>query len=306
MEEKLTGIKTAYIWGAAAHGENALKYCAGRFNITAFIDKRADFSFNIFCLKPVISPEQFFAKEKTEKNIVIAVRYPAEVIRLIMKSAYNGNIYIFDGRNSAEPLLYEVKNGEICVPEYMDKRFKEWKEYSEHYSKLNPFVLKTYRMAIGWIENFEDSIEICEVGCGSGQFANMLFDQGYTRYTGVDFSNYAIKLAKNANPYYANRFVCEDAFVYLQRYRKIHNTMFIMFEVLEHLNRDLELLDTLAYGSNIIFSVPNFKSFNHIRTFEDLKAIQDRYKMLEILDYLQLPANKEAEKIYHLVMAVKK
>lgn len=299
--------KTTYIWGAAEYGEYALEYCKDSFNIVGFIDKRADLEFAEFCSKPVISPAQLLCEEKDVVDIIIAVKYPAEVIELLSHSMHGNHIYIFDGRSRENPLLYRVKNGEICVPEYMDKRFCEWKEYSEHYSNLNPFILKMYHTAMKWISKYEKNVEIYEIGCGSGQFANMLLDNGYVKYVGIDFSSRAIELAKKANFRYGEgKFMCEDAFSYLQSYKEKENTLFVMFEVLEHINKDVELLNMLPSGTNIIFSVPNFKSFNHIRTFDDLASIQNRYEMLDILEYLALPANIKADKTYHLVNAVKR
>lgn len=305
IKMETTKKRAAYIWGAALNGKYALEYCKDSFIIEAFIDKRADSAFNEFCSKPVVPPVQLSGEEENNKDIIIAVRYPAEVVELIKHLEHRGNIYIFDGRNRENPLLYKVENGEICVPEYMDKRFGEWSEYAEHYSRLNPFVLKMFYAAAKWISEYQKNTKICEIGCGSGQFANLLFDNGYTKYSGVDFSSRAIELAKKANKDYADKFFCENAFTYLQSHKNENNELFIMFEVLEHINSDLELLNMFPCGSNIIFSVPNFKSFNHIRTFDNLAAIQSRYKMLKISDCIQLPASKNNDKIYCLVKATK-
>ncbi|MCI9108018.1 MAG: class I SAM-dependent methyltransferase [Lachnospiraceae bacterium] len=310
MHEKVKGKKEAYIWGAAAYGLAALEYCKDKFKIVGFIDKRADLQFKEFCGLPVISPLSFLCHEDRNNRIaIIAVRYPAEVIQLAYESSDRSNIsfYIFDAMLCKEnPLLYQVKDGEICIPEYMDKHFLEWQEYSEHYSKLNHFVLEMFRTALKWITKYEKNIEICELGCGSGQFANMLFDYGYTNYVGIDFSNQAIEFAKRANPHYADRFICEDVFSYLWRDKKEGNALFFLFEVLEHMNRDVELLEMLPLGSTVIFSVPNFKSFNHIRTYENLETIKSRYQRLDIFEYLPLSASQQyVNKCYHLVAAVK-
>lgn len=84
------------------------------------------------------------------------------------------------------------------------------------------------------------------------------------------------------------------------------DVLFLSFEMLEHMNRDIELCNMLPIGSAIIFSVPNFKSFNHMRIFDDLKSIQSRYIMFDIVNYLSLPASEDKNKNYHLVAAVKK
>lgn len=212
----------AYIYGAAKRGEAALMHCRDTFRITGFIDKRAGLEFSSFCSLPVISPNDFFAglEQKEITDIIIAVRYPAEVVNLITTSysehLKNINIYIFDGRSDENLLLYQVQEGEICTPQYMNKRFDELDEYSNHYSRLNPFVLQMFKHALEWIGKYDKNIQICELGCGSGQFANMLFDNGYIRYTGIDFSSKGIEMARGANPFYKNKFICTNALVYLQ------------------------------------------------------------------------------------------
>lgn len=50
--------------------------------------------------------------------------------------------------------------------------------------------------------------------------------------------------------------------------------VFIAFEVLEHIKEEVELLNMLSTKSRVLFSVPSFKSFNHIRTFKLLQSIQ--------------------------------
>lgn len=296
--------KEAYIWGAAKAGGGALEYGKDRFHILGFIDKRADAGFQTFCSKPVLSPKQFFAEGKRKADVIVAVTYPAEVVRELESKDFCEHIYIFDGRSKENPFFYQVKEGEICAPEYMDKRFAEWQEYTWHYSKLSPFILQMFQTAMDWIGTQEKDIPIYEIGCGSGQFANMLFDNGYLSYTGIDFSRQAIELAKKANSEYANRFICGDAFECLSKYTDKEG-LFVLFEVLEHMKKDVELLDMLPPGSKVVFSVPDFKSFNHIRTFASGEEIQSRYHMLKILKYVKLPANENADKVYHLVFAVK-
>lgn len=127
----------------------------------------------------------------------------------------------------------------------------------------------------------------------------------YVKYTGIDFSQQAIELARRANPEYAHQFICKDAFIFLQSVKKEDYKLFFMFEVLEHFYKDMELLELLPMGSKVIFSVPNFKSFNHVRTFDSLESIKNRYQMLDISDYQEMPANKIADKVYHLVFATK-
>lgn len=151
MEKEKTIECTTYIWGAARYGEYALEYCRDRFNIVGFIDRRAGIEFHELCSKPIKTPTEFCSEAKERINVIIAVTYPAEVIEFIETNDLRQKIaaiYIFDGRNKDMPLLYKVEDGEICVPEYMDKRFAELNEYSEHYSKWSPYIVKMFYNAI--------------------------------------------------------------------------------------------------------------------------------------------------------------
>lgn len=294
-----------YIWGAAEYGKAALNYCKDKLRVIGFIDKRAGTGFREFCAKPVLSPSQFISQAKIGDNIIIAVSYPAEIVEFLEKQSVRVKTFIFDGRSKENLLLYEARGGEICVPEYMNKRFAEWTEYAEHYTKLNPFVLSLFHAALKWVRRKDKRTAICELGCGSGQFANMLFDNGYLAYTGVDFSGQAIDLAKKANPKHAGSFICADAFRFLQTCKKESSSLFILFEVLEHIQKDVALLNMLPSGSTVIFSVPSFKSFNHVRTFASLDEIKKRYTMLTLLEHVEIPAGKNADKVYYLIFADK-
>lgn len=316
-------MRKAFIWGASDWGLKALEYTKNRFEILGFIDQRASSNFCEFSGRPVCLPESFFTNGdgNFDMTIIIAISFPAEAINYLHNTHFKGDVFIFDGRGKTKNdyLIYKVENGEICVPEYMDKRFNEYVEYSLHYNQLNLPVLQMFNVALEWVGNIsrekpDTSLFITEIGCGSGQYANMLLDNGFYNYVGVDFSSKAIELAQTLNPRNKEKFICENVFKYLsdQDYttpqdhsKPLKRNLFICFEVLEHIKNDKELLNLLPYNTEIIFSVPSFKSFNHIRTFESFEAIQNRYKMLNMVEHIALPANKTGEKVYHLVSGIK-
>ena len=291
-----------YIWGAAKYGKIAVEYCAEKFNIVGFIDKRADEQFSAFVGYPVISPEVFF-KNYDNEEIILAVTYPGELIEILKDRKFKSKIYIFDGQNPDAPFIYEIKDYEICVPEYINKMFSELEEYSLHYSELSEYQTSLYNNILNMVKKYPKDIRICELGCGSGQMANMLFDNGYINYIGIDFSSEAIVLAKKANPMYKEKFICSDIFSNTTINHFSKDTLFLCFEVLEHMEKDCKLFEMLPREANIVFSVPSFKSFNHLRTFNTVDDIKERYSMLDIIDYLQLPASQYKEKYFNLVLA---
>jgi 2-polyprenyl-3-methyl-5-hydroxy-6-metoxy-1,4-benzoquinol methylase len=117
--------------------------------------------------------------------------------------------------------------------------------------------------------------EIIEIGCGSGQFANLLFDHGIDQYRGIDFSEEAIRLAKRTNDRFADKFSVDNAYT-SQIFQSRYNTV-ILFEVLEHLLEDITVINRARAGSKVFFSVPNFDSESHVRFFRHQNDIVNRY-----------------------------
>jgi len=115
---------------------------------------------------------------------------------------------------------------------------------------------------------------VLEIGCGPGQLAAYLMDQGIETYTGLDFSPQAIAMAKRNVP--GGRFVVGDA-----RDPDIHGQVDHQFvictEVLEHIEDDLKVVTAFAPGKTCLCSVPNFPFESHVRHFVDAQAVLDRY-----------------------------
>ena len=137
--------------------------------------------------------------------------------------------------------------------------------------------------AMRYLVLLERNTKIIEIGCGVGQFANMLFDYGFTDYYGLDFSAEAIHQAKLRNPDYAALFEVGDAFesdIFNRDY-----DIAIFFEILEHIQKDIDLLKRVKPGKKVMLSVPNFSDKNHVRFFDSEEQISDRYKsIIELKD----------------------
>lgn len=149
------------------------------------------------------------------------------------------------------------------------------KMYFKHYSKTQ--YAGGWEKAIEIIKQINDP-RVIEIGCGPGQFANLLFDNGITNYKGIDFSSEAINLAKITNEKYNELFCLDNAYtskIYYEDYN-----IAILFEVLEHVSNDIDLIKKIRKNTDILFSVPNFYSESHIRWFNNEKEIINRYKDL--------------------------
>lgn len=151
--------------------------------------------------------------------------------------------------------------------EYYDKVFEEEKRYREEISKLSSYPV--YQVALGMIGDIEGP-KILELGCGTGQFAKMLFDNGFTHYLGVDFSRVAIEKAREMS---GQAFLVSD----IRKFDDIgaFNTL-VMMEVLEHIMDDIDLIKKYK-GYNIIFSVPSCDDPAHVRFFQKREEVKSRY-----------------------------
>lgn len=152
---------------------------------------------------------------------------------------------------------------------YYDDFFSKDKSFHEHYK--DSFYYVHWTQVIVYLKQIRDQ-KILEVGCGTGQLAEYLKDEGFTHYKGFDFSEKAIEIAKER---VAMDFSAKDA---LQKssFEGEYNTI-ICLEVLEHVNEDLRILSNIPIGTNIIFSVPNFDAPSHVRWFTSEREVKKRY-----------------------------
>lgn len=174
------------------------------------------------------------------------------------------------------------------------------KIYFNHYSKTPYYEI--WLGALRYITKIMNPI-IIDIGCGPGQFANLLFDNGYTDYRGIDFSEEAIINAKNRNVGYEELFSVENAYE-TNLFSTNYNTV-ILFEILEHVEGDLDILNRIKNGSNVLFSVPNFYSKGHLRIFQNKDEVISRYR--DIVDILNVEEFiLENDNVIFLVQGLKK
>jgi len=118
---------------------------------------------------------------------------------------------------------------------------------------------------------------VADFGCGSGQFANLLLQFGYHFSYGIDFSNNAIKIAKKLNhndKFYTGNLLDKEVFGFGQY------DVAVLLETLEHITNDLEVLSYIPSRTKVIFSVPTFDSDGHVRYFNNVDEVINRYSEL--------------------------
>ncbi len=129
--------------------------------------------------------------------------------------------------------------------------------------------------------------EVLEIGCGTGQLAAFLLDQGIETYVGMDFSPKAIEYAREAAP--AGRFVVDDARTSTIYSEERHDVL-ICTEVLEHIPDDLSIIRSFRPETRCLFSVPSYSSEGHVRFFSDVAAVEERYgSCFSKLDIAEFP-----------------
>lgn len=137
---------------------------------------------------------------------------------------------------------------------------------------------EVYKKAAILLPNPEAVPNIIDLGCGSGRFAKLLQMMGYTKYLGVDFSGTLIKECRRYVPEF--NFKVNNVFSNQIVKKFTEFDTFILLEILEHLEKDRDLVSLIPSGSNIIFSVPNYLSESHVRAFNTQREAIERYNDL--------------------------
>lgn len=155
--------------------------------------------------------------------------------------------------------------------EFYNNVYDSEQRYSSDYKDLKCYPV--FQIALSMLKDINEP-KILEIGCGTGQFAKMLWDNNVKDYLGVDFSESAIRIARSLSP---QKF--EQADIRNYHISNENNTI-ILLEVLEHICDDLEVIKKIPVDKNVIISLPRFDDQGHIRIFKDRESVIDRYGQL--------------------------
>lgn len=164
--------------------------------------------------------------------------------------------------------------------EFYDDWHTRYGEYSIHPKKSKYFPLWNRFVAITMAMR-PDSI--VELGCGTGQLAKLLYEEGYEgSYTGYDFSYVAVKAAKKKVP---NEFNFRIVDLVEEDFEKAQ--LYIACEFLEHVEKDWEVLLKIPIGAWLLASVPPNSKKTHVRWFRNFAAVCGRYEWLIKMRFLE-------------------
>jgi SAM-dependent methyltransferase len=177
-------------------------------------------------------------------------------------------------------------SGEERTSDWYDKRFSESPVYRVAYPDSPYYFIWAViadRVRRAGLKR------VLEIGCGTGQLAAFLLDQGVEEYFGFDFSATAVEYAREAAP--AAHFVVADARD-TGSFPGTPYDVLICTEVLEHIDEDLAVVSSWPSEMHCIFSVPNYDSGGHVRFFDDVAAVRTRYgAYFTDLDIAHFPAS---------------
>jgi len=190
--------------------------------------------------------------------------------------------------------LFRKKN--IGIKNF-DKIEQNQTYYEQIYSHEYPSekYIPIYNIIIDFINHIKTKHKtILDIGCGVGEFAKQLSYQNSIEYLGFDFSENAIKKAKEKVPDFSNKFFVGNAYN-LDDISYDYNIA-IAVEVLEHLD-DIQIIKQLPSNSYFIATLPNFWANNnaHLRVYKNIFSIYIRFfRYLKILNWKKHRLTKDS------------
>jgi SAM-dependent methyltransferase len=201
-------------------------------------------------------------------------------------------------QKGSNAFTYGVQQG----PEYYNRAFNGSADFSAPYYRSSYY--STWTIVADRIKRYGLS-KVLDIGCGPGQFAEMLDAWEVTSYVGIDFSDFALSQAnarvKNPNFTFLNEDITRR-----DSTREFDFDCVVCMEVLEHIDDDLNLLSALPRGVRCLCTVPNFPHTSHVRHFVDEDAVTERYRgCFASLSVTAIKGTRNADEWFYLLDGVR-
>lgn len=152
--------------------------------------------------------------------------------------------------------------------------------YDNNTKYMNPSIIERYMPVYKAVADMlplpDECPTIVDLGCGVGHFAKLIKDRGYKKYIGIDFSEGMVEKARTQVPGFS--FIIGDLRNNVVQDIYTKHKLFIAIETFEHIVDDIGIIESLIGGSQIIFTLPSFDAKSHVRCFQDINQIMDRYE----------------------------
>jgi SAM-dependent methyltransferase len=155
--------------------------------------------------------------------------------------------------------------------EWYDRAFSRTLETHKHYTEAKHYFLWSI---IAYLITRDGVRSVLDLGCGSGQFADLLRDRGIREYRGVDFSRKRVEWARQHCLDFT--FVVEDV-LRTDLFKKFDYDAVVCAEFLDHAQSDIEVIRRIRPGARFYAIVPNFPYLSHTRYFRDSREVLERY-----------------------------
>lgn len=179
-------------------------------------------------------------------------------------------------RSARDELLRQIRSGSRSASAaYYDAVFADSAKYQKSGLETEYGVVW---QRITALLHARGASSVLDLGCGPGQFAEFIAAElPAIGYAGVDFSGVAVSRARQRCPQYLfeKRELPVTDFTALPAFDAV-----VCTEVLEHVERDREILAALPPGTFVVASVPDFDAFGHVRWFRREAEVRERYGAL--------------------------
>jgi SAM-dependent methyltransferase len=176
--------------------------------------------------------------------------------------------------HAARPRCTRLAEGNEQDSTYYDQMYQETTDYSRHYTGSRYYFL--WCVIVDRMKR-EGTKAVLDIGCGPGQFASLLRDQGIPRYCGIDLSPEAIRMANTVCP--ECKFVAASVFDSDLLENHDYDAV-VSLEFLEHVHEDIDVLKRIRRGRTFYGTVPDFPYESHVRHFTDCAQVRERYGSL--------------------------